>query len=160
MFPTCTEQVFLRLYVSFISINEDKNALKCYFLQKKFKIIWSCQKIVVPLHPLLVERLDTRLAIRSKFDESVAQQVEHIPFKDGVLGSSPSWFTERRAHALLFLCYPITIFTILPGTTMIFLIALPARYLAVSSCARTSFSTSSFGVSFGHSNVKRTLPLN
>ena len=29
--------------------------------------------------------------------ESVAQQVEHIPFKDGVLGSSPSWFTERES---------------------------------------------------------------
>ena len=28
--------------------------------------------------------------------ESVAQQVEHIPFKDGVLGSSPSWFTRRE----------------------------------------------------------------
>ena len=27
--------------------------------------------------------------------ESVAQQVEHIPFKDGVLGSSPSWFTRE-----------------------------------------------------------------
>ncbi len=24
---------------------------------------------------------------------SVAQQVEHIPFKDGVLGSNPSWNT-------------------------------------------------------------------
>ena len=33
---------------------------------------------------------------RVKRDESVAQQVEHIPFKDGVLGSSPSWFTERE----------------------------------------------------------------
>ena len=54
----------------------------------------------------------------------------------------------------------ITILTIRPGTTMTFLGALPARYLAVSSCARTSFSTSSFGVSFGHSNVKRTFPLN
>ena len=31
-----------------------------------------------------------------KNDESVAQQVEHIPFKDGVLGSSPSWFTRVR----------------------------------------------------------------
>ena len=30
--------------------------------------------------------------------ESVAQQVEHIPFKDGVLGSSPSWFTERESR--------------------------------------------------------------
>ncbi len=28
--------------------------------------------------------------------ESVAQQVEHIPFKDGVLGSSPSWFTREK----------------------------------------------------------------
>ncbi len=28
--------------------------------------------------------------------ESVAQQVEHIPFKDGVLGLSPSWFTRVR----------------------------------------------------------------
>ncbi len=31
-----------------------------------------------------------------KHGESVAQQVEHIPFKDGVLGSSPSWFTEEK----------------------------------------------------------------
>ena len=28
---------------------------------------------------------------------SVAQQVEHIPFKDGVLGSNPSWNTKRIA---------------------------------------------------------------
>jgi hypothetical protein len=27
-------------------------------------------------------------------DDSVAQQVEHIPFKDGVLGSNPSWVTQ------------------------------------------------------------------
>ena len=30
---------------------------------------------------------------RNYKDDSVAQQVEHIPFKDGVLGSSPSWVT-------------------------------------------------------------------
>ncbi len=30
-------------------------------------------------------------------DDSVAQQVEHIPFKDGVLGSSPSWVTWLKA---------------------------------------------------------------
>ncbi len=30
-------------------------------------------------------------------DDSVAQQVEHIPFKDGVLGSSPSWVTFNAA---------------------------------------------------------------
>ena len=40
----------------------------------------------------------------SKNDESVAQQVEHIPFKDGVLGSSPSWFTRKRVSALFFVC--------------------------------------------------------
>jgi hypothetical protein len=28
-------------------------------------------------------------------NDSVAQLVEHIPFKDGVLGSSPSWITEK-----------------------------------------------------------------
>ena len=38
---------------------------------------------VVPLHPL--SNGSMRLA-----RDSVAQQVEHIPFKDGVLGSSPS----------------------------------------------------------------------
>ena len=35
-------------------------------------------------------------AFRKKAIESVAQQVEHIPFKDGVLGSSPSWFTSAE----------------------------------------------------------------
>ena len=34
--------------------------------------------------------------------ESVAQQVEHIPFKDGVLGSSPSWFTRREFRLSFF----------------------------------------------------------
>ena len=29
-------------------------------------------------------------------DDSLAQQVEHIPFKDGVLGSNPSWVTKRE----------------------------------------------------------------
>jgi hypothetical protein len=32
-------------------------------------------------------------------DDSVAQLVEHIPFKDGVLGSRPSWVTEGRGEA-------------------------------------------------------------
>ena len=31
-------------------------------------------------------------------DDSVAQQVEHIPFKDGVLGSNPSWVTKGKRH--------------------------------------------------------------
>ena len=29
-------------------------------------------------------------------NDLVAQQVEHIPFKDGVLGSSPSWITRFK----------------------------------------------------------------
>ena len=41
-----------------------------------------------------------------KFD-SLAQQVEHIPFKDGVLGSSPSWITDscpnRSGNYLFFM---------------------------------------------------------
>ena len=56
-----------------------------------YKNICTFQKFVVPLHPLL-----------TKSRESVAQQVEHIPFKDGVLGSSPSWFTESSSLAALF----------------------------------------------------------
>ena len=74
-----------------------------------FKNIWSCQKFVVILHAFSV-----------KEHESVAQQVEHIPFKDGVLGSSPSWFT-RETRQLASLCFTssyTTIFTIRPGTTM------------------------------------------
>ena len=35
---------------------------------------------------------------RNYKDDSVAQQVEHIPFKDGVLGSSPSWVTKGKRH--------------------------------------------------------------
>ena len=38
--------------------------------------------------------------------ESVAQQVEHIPFKDGVLGSSPSWFTSSETSLLFFVPSP------------------------------------------------------
>ena len=34
-------------------------------------------------------------------DDSVAQQVEHIPFKDGVLGSSPSWVTKIKDQITL-----------------------------------------------------------
>ncbi len=32
--------------------------------------------------------------------DSVAQQVEHIPFKDGVLGSNPSWITRQNPKGL------------------------------------------------------------
>jgi short-subunit dehydrogenase len=34
--------------------------------------------------------------------DSVAQQVEHIPFKDGVLGSSPSWITKKESECTPF----------------------------------------------------------
>ena len=65
-----------------------------------FKNICVYQKFVVLLHAFSV-----------KEHESVAQQVEHIPFKDGVLGSSPSWFTERRVSALFFVfCSPFSFF--------------------------------------------------
>ena len=36
----------------------------------------------VPLHP------------QNNGNDSVAQLVEHIPFKDGVLGSNPNWITH------------------------------------------------------------------
>ena len=47
-----------------------------------------CQKIVVPLHP--------HSMIRMFSVDSLAQQVEHIPFKDGVLGSNPRWITKQH----------------------------------------------------------------
>ena len=36
---------------------------------------------------------------------SVAQQVEHIPFKDGVLGSNPSWNTRVSGPLGLFIIW-------------------------------------------------------
>ena len=33
---------------------------------------------------------------KKRHKDSLAQQVEHIPFKDGVLGSSPKWITEEK----------------------------------------------------------------
>gem|GEM_PF-2706475 len=35
-------------------------------------------------------------------DDSVAQLVEHIPFKDGVLGPNPSWVTKHMKSQLTF----------------------------------------------------------
>jgi hypothetical protein len=35
---------------------------------------------------------------REHQDDSVAQLVEHIPFKDGVLGPNPSWVTKSLAN--------------------------------------------------------------
>ena len=32
--------------------------------------------------------------------DSLAQQVEHIPFKDGVLGSNPRWITKVQKDKL------------------------------------------------------------
>ena len=43
-------------------------------------------------------------ALAKNGTDSVAQLVEHIPFKDGVLGSNPSWITKqtmlRKEHLL------------------------------------------------------------
>ena len=51
------------------------------------------------------KKSSTFAAAFEKAGESVAQQVEHIPFKDGVLGSSPSWFTRAEVvRFLLFFC--------------------------------------------------------
>jgi hypothetical protein len=47
---------------------------------------------------------------RNYKDDSVAQQVEHIPFKDGVLGSSPSWVTFIRQWSLYNIAYTATFF--------------------------------------------------
>ena len=85
--------------------------MQIIFLKKQFLCL---QKpiLVVPLHRFFKEVL-----------ESVAQQVEHIPFKDGVLGSSPSWFTKAnngilKPNGLGIFCYIIAQYSIkLPYTT-------------------------------------------
>ena len=38
---------------------------------------------------------------KKTIDDSVAQQVEHNTFNVGVLGSSPSWITERQVKTRL-----------------------------------------------------------
>ena len=50
-----------------------------YFCKKmrKYLVMWKKSSTFAP-------------DFASKSRDSVAQQVEHIPFKDGVLGSSPS----------------------------------------------------------------------
>ena len=44
-------------------------------------------KKTIPLHPHYRSNAS---------DDSLAQQVEHIPFKDGVLGSNPRRITNQR----------------------------------------------------------------
>ena len=72
---------------------------------------------------------------------SVAQQVEHIPFKDGVLGSSPSWNTKEPGIPGSFYFLPIllskrkkTYFCILIETTMRKVIYLGITILLLVSC--------------------------
>ena len=51
----------------------------------RLKLICKDKKNLLPLHP----------RFKKRHDDSLAQQVEHIPFKDGVLGSSPRWITGK-----------------------------------------------------------------
>ena len=60
--------------------------LQISFLKKKFKILSKVFARPMFLHKFALAKYAT---------DSVAQQVEHIPFKDGVLGSSPSWLTQH-----------------------------------------------------------------
>ena len=52
------------------------------------------------------------LCTRFSFEEhdSLAQQVEHIPFKDGVVGSSPTRITSQRDRFGLFFIYHFFIY--------------------------------------------------
>ena len=46
--------------------------------------------------------LRTLLRVKHCIVDYVAQQVEHIPFKDGVLGSSPSVVTKKTSRMARF----------------------------------------------------------
>jgi hypothetical protein len=55
-------------------------------------------------HSFALEKIYHTFALAKIEEDSVAQLVEHIPFKDGVLGSSPSWITEMESN-----CFPFFI---------------------------------------------------
>ena len=56
-----------------------------FFLQFSIKVNYFFdRKIICPT-----------FALAKNGTDSVAQLVEHIPFKDGVLGSNPSWITKQ-----------------------------------------------------------------
>ena len=75
-------------------------------IKKSYKNIWSRKKYLYfciafenkrgTHHKSLKGATQQKTDKRSKNIDSVAQQVEHIPFKDGVLGSNPSWVTKRE----------------------------------------------------------------
>ena len=88
-----------------------KNVFFLCFFQKIFKKICVCQKKVVPLHSLL-KKQDFFCQLKFVI-ESVAQQVEHIAFKDGVLGSNPSWFTIREFRLSFLFVFVCSFFTLL-----------------------------------------------
>jgi hypothetical protein len=67
---------------------------KIFFLLFSIKVSYFfVRKIICPT-----------FALAKNGTDSVAQLVEHIPFKDGVLGSNPSWITKhtmlRQEHFL------------------------------------------------------------
>ncbi len=78
----------------------DKDSYKCgssvrgdFFLQFPIKVNYFFdRKIICPT-----------FAHAKNETDSVAQLVEHIPFKDGVLGSNPSWITKQPKGCFDFL---------------------------------------------------------
>jgi hypothetical protein len=55
---------------------------------KLLVVCWECATFAVAIG---------RASPISEVDP-LAQLVEHIPFKDGVLGSSPNWLTEKSGN--------------------------------------------------------------
>ncbi len=76
------------------SYNLGSSVRKYFFLLFSTKVnYFFVRKIICPT-----------FALAKNGTDSVAQLVEHIPFKDGVLGSNPSWITKqtmlRQEHFL------------------------------------------------------------
>ena len=62
-----------------------------------FVFIASPSGKIAALVVFLKKSITFALALKKYFKvDSLAQQVEHIPFKDGVLGSSPRRITPKR----------------------------------------------------------------
>ena len=100
-------KIYEKKYFDAIILFSGGRIVRCKKWDKK---VWK--KFVGYLHiskkvPTFASHLRENLSA-NKVD-SLAQQVEHIPFKDGVLGSSPRRITKKELKKFLFLSWGIFI---------------------------------------------------
>ncbi len=72
-------KIFIDFFKAF-SLNYQLNDI--IFAAAKPSLIWDCERII----------------LRFIFNDLIAQLVEHLPFKEVVLGSSPSQVTKKSRY--------------------------------------------------------------